>query len=226
MNSNDVVNDASLLSSSTATGGTMDKMLLPDDSLSSLFQCLPMNFPDQQQQGQFPAFANDDININNNVLFDLFNDESQQQLKITGGGGGEPSSSQVLLHHNHPFIVQPFTNTNEPHIVMHPPHQQQQDQDNSGIKKRNKSSSLSVKENELQLHEKKKVKRKRRKRSNPANKDDAAAAGDVDPDAPPKPKRITGLNKPLILSDALKTIMEGAIEVKYPNHPFFLLYST
>lgn len=220
-NSNDVVNDASLLSSSTATD-TMENLQLLDDSLSSLFQCLPsnsFNFPNQQQ-GQFPAFTNDNININNNDFFDFFHNESQQQLKITDGGGSEPSSSQVLLHHNHPFIVQPFTNTDEPHIVMHPSHLhhqqlQQQDQD-SGIKKRKKSSSLSVMENELQLHEKKKVKRKRKKRSNPADKDDAAA-GDVDPDAPPKPKRITGLNKPLILSDALQTIMEGAIELSRPE---------
>lgn len=216
---NNDVNDASLLSSSTTTG-TMDKLLLFDDPLSSLFQCLPMNnpnFPDQQQV-QFPTYNID----NNNVYFDLFNDESQQ-LKIADSS--QPSSSQVMLHYNHPFIVQPFTGSDEPHIVMHQQQQQQQQQleqqeDDINAKKRKKS--LSVVKDELQVHEKKKVKRKRKKRVNPANKNDA---GDVDPDAPPKPKRITGLNKPLILSDALQTIMEGAIEVKYPifcNHTFVL----
>lgn len=37
----------------------------------------------------------------------------------------------------------------------------------------------------------------------------------VDPNAPPKPKRNTGLNKPLILSSSLSAIMDGATEVKY-----------
>lgn len=57
--------------------------------------------------------------------------------------------------------------------------------------------------------DKKKVKRKRKNRK----------VVDVDPNAPPKPKRITGLNKPLILSQSLQTIMEGATEVK---HDFFI----
>jgi hypothetical protein len=35
----------------------------------------------------------------------------------------------------------------------------------------------------------------------------------VDPNAPPKPKRKTGLNKPLILSDALSELMDGDKEV-------------
>jgi hypothetical protein len=35
----------------------------------------------------------------------------------------------------------------------------------------------------------------------------------VDPNAPPKPKRITGLNKPLLLSTSLQTIMNGATQV-------------
>lgn len=35
----------------------------------------------------------------------------------------------------------------------------------------------------------------------------------VDPNAPPKPKRKTGLNKPLILSPALSELMDGEKEV-------------
>jgi hypothetical protein len=37
----------------------------------------------------------------------------------------------------------------------------------------------------------------------------------VDPNAPPKPKRITGLNKPLLLSTSLQTIMDGVTQVNY-----------
>lgn len=36
-----------------------------------------------------------------------------------------------------------------------------------------------------------------------------------DPNAPPKPKRKTGLNKPLILSPALSALMDDESEVSY-----------
>ncbi|KAI8094722.1 SWIB/MDM2 domain-containing protein [Thamnidium elegans] len=39
----------------------------------------------------------------------------------------------------------------------------------------------------------------------------------VDPNAPPKPKRKTGLNKPLILSDALSELMDGDKELSRPE---------
>ncbi|KAI8643973.1 SWIB/MDM2 domain-containing protein [Parasitella parasitica] len=39
----------------------------------------------------------------------------------------------------------------------------------------------------------------------------------VDPNAPPKPKRKTGLNKPLILSPALSELMDGEKELSRPE---------
>ncbi|KAI8364709.1 SWIB/MDM2 domain-containing protein [Radiomyces spectabilis] len=38
-----------------------------------------------------------------------------------------------------------------------------------------------------------------------------------DPNAPPKPKRKTGLNKPLILSTALSAVMDGDTELSRPE---------
>ncbi|KAI8994748.1 SWIB/MDM2 domain-containing protein [Pilobolus umbonatus] len=39
----------------------------------------------------------------------------------------------------------------------------------------------------------------------------------IDPNAPPKPKRITGLNKPLLLSPELSSIMNGERELSRPE---------
>ncbi|GAA5795564.1 hypothetical protein HPULCUR_000924 [Helicostylum pulchrum] len=39
----------------------------------------------------------------------------------------------------------------------------------------------------------------------------------IDPNAPPKPKRKTGLNKPLILSEALSELMDGDKELSRPE---------
>ncbi|KAI8326926.1 SWIB/MDM2 domain-containing protein [Choanephora cucurbitarum] len=39
----------------------------------------------------------------------------------------------------------------------------------------------------------------------------------IDPNAPPKPKRKTGLNKPLILSPALSELMDGDKELSRPE---------
>lgn len=94
-------------------------------------------------------------------------------------------SHQQTLYSNHSPIVEPFTD-NIPQVVA-------QKKNNSNKRK---------KHDEQKLPEKKKARKKKKKKE------------DVDPNAPPKPKRITGLNKPLLLSNSLQSIMEGATEVK------------
>ncbi|KAG1146263.1 hypothetical protein G6F37_002421 [Rhizopus arrhizus] len=54
------------------------------------------------------------------------------------------------------------------------------------------------------------VKRKSKSRKRKNNKI-------IDPNAPPKPKRKTGLNKPLLLSPVLSDLMDGAKELSRPE---------
>lgn len=134
---------------------------------------------------------------NDNTFYDLF---PQEKLQFIINDNTEPSSSQLMLHQqavytNHSPIVEPFTD-NKPQVVV-------QKKNNSN--KRKKAPA----EQDNKLQERKKPKKKKKKKE------------DVDPNAPPKPKRITGLNKPLLLSDSLQVIMEGATEVIYIYFTFF-----
>ncbi|KAI9351702.1 SWIB/MDM2 domain-containing protein [Pilaira anomala] len=129
-----------------------------------------------------------------NTFYDLFPQEKQQFII---DNTTEPSSSQSMihqqtLHSNHSPIVEPFTD-NIPQVVA-------QKKNNS-----NKRKKHSTEVDEQKLPEKKKAKKKKKKKE------------DVDPNAPPKPKRITGLNKPLLLSNSLQCIMEGATELSRPE---------
>lgn len=134
---------------------------------------------------------------NDNTFYDLF---PQEKLQFIFNDNTEPSPSQLMLHQqavysNHSLIVEPFTD-NKPQVVV-------QKKNNSN--KRKKAPA----EQDNKLRERKKPKKKKKE--------------DVDPNAPPKPKRITGLNKPLLLSNSLQVIMEGATEVIY-IHIFILLF--
>jgi hypothetical protein len=110
------------------------------------------------------------------------------------------NDSNMMLHHemynnsndNNGLVVEPFTDLN---ATPQPKKE----------KKRAPSSSQGKRKaiiDELQA-DVKKPKKKRKKKP----------VVDVDPNAPPKPKRITGLNKPLIISASLQTIMDGATQV-------------
>lgn len=136
---------------------------------------------------------------NDNTFYDLFPQEKQFIIN----NNTEPSSSQMLLHqetfyNNHSSIVEPFTDNNQPQIVV---------QKKNNSKKRKKPST---EDEQKTTQEKKKPKKKKKK-------------ADVDPNAPPKPKRITGLNKPLLLSNSLQIIMEGATEVKKKKYTLLSL---
>lgn len=89
--------------------------------------------------------------------------------------------------------------------MAHYPYPQQQHLDSTPNQKKRKGGDL-----EEYVHEfpapKKKTKTKKKRAKQPAEP--------VDPNAPPKPKRKTGLNKPLILSAALSAFVGGDTEVK------------
>lgn len=116
------------------------------------------------------------------------------------------NDSTMMLHHemynsssnnNNDLVVEPFTDldTTQPKTTKRPSSSQRK-------RKAPIEGEHSLQQQEQQVNVKK-PKRKRKKKP----------VVDVDPNAPPKPKRITGLNKPLILSASLQTIMDGAIQV-------------
>ena len=107
----------------------------------------------------------------------------------------------MMLHHemynnnsnnNNGLVVEPFTDLN---ATPQPKKANKRASSSSQGKRKATIDGLEV--------DVKKPKKKRKKKP----------VVDVDPNAPPKPKRITGLNKPLILSASLQTIMDGATQV-------------
>lgn len=116
----------------------------------------------------------------------------------------------MMLHHemynsgnnNNGLVVEPFTDLD----ATQPNKKPKKRASSQGKRKApvEDESSLQQQQEQQQV-DVKKPKRKRKKKP----------VVDVDPNAPPKPKRITGLNKPLILSASLQTIMDGATQVMF-----------
>ncbi|GAN02946.1 hypothetical protein MAM1_0031d02396 [Mucor ambiguus] len=119
------------------------------------------------------------------------------------------NDSTMMLHHemynsnsnNNGLVVEPFTDLDAT----------QSKKIKKGASSQGKRKAPIEDESFLQQPEQqvdsKKPKKKRKKKP----------VMDVDPNAPPKPKRITGLNKPLILSASLQTIMDGATQLSRPE---------
>ncbi|KAI8056463.1 SWIB/MDM2 domain-containing protein [Thamnidium elegans] len=180
-------NNNNIYDNPLSSSTVMTNELLVEDS--SLFAMNSNLHYEALNQYQEPFNCNND-----NTFYDLF---PQEKLQFIINDNTEPSSSQLMLHQqpvytNHSLIVEPFTD-NKPQVVV-------QKKSNS-----NKRKKAPAEQDSNKQQERKKPKKKKKKKE------------DVDPNAPPKPKRITGLNKPLLLSNSLQVIMEGAAELSRPE---------
>lgn len=134
----------------------------------------------------------------NHDFLDLFSQEKDFIINS--------NDSNMMLHHetynnNNGLVVEPFTDLNATQ-----PKKIKKRASSQGKRKAPVDDGSSLHQQQQQA-DVKKPKKKRKKKP----------VVDVDPNAPPKPKRITGLNKPLILSASLQTIMGGATQVKHIN---------
>ncbi|KAL9548683.1 hypothetical protein MBANPS3_005571 [Mucor bainieri] len=145
------------------------------------------------------AISNDLYIQPNHDFLDLF---SQQEKDFIINS----NDSTMMLHHemynnNNGLVVEPFTDLDATQPKKIKKRASSQGKRKAPIED---ESSLTQQEQQVDV---KKPKKKRKKKP----------VVDVDPNAPPKPKRITGLNKPLILSASLQTIMDGATQLSRPE---------
>ncbi|EPB87672.1 hypothetical protein HMPREF1544_05555 [Mucor circinelloides 1006PhL] len=134
----------------------------------------------------------------NHDFLDLFSQEKDFIINS--------NDSNMMLHHetynnNNGLVVEPFTDLNATQ-----PKKIKKRTSSQGKRKAPVDDGSSLHQQQQQA-DVKKPKKKRKKKP----------VVDVDPNAPPKPKRITGLNKPLILSASLQTIMDGATQLSRPE---------
>ncbi|KAK4515008.1 Transcriptional activator [Mucor velutinosus] len=135
----------------------------------------------------------------NHDFLDLF---SQQEKDFIINS----NDSTMMLHHemynsNNGLVVEPFTD-----LDATQPKKIKKRASSQGKRKAPIEDESSLQQQEQQVDVKKPKKKRKRK-----------LVMNVDPNAPPKPKRITGLNKPLILSASLQTIMDGATQLSRPE---------
>jgi hypothetical protein len=156
----------------------------------------PQQQQQQQQQHYLPVFSSPQLVQHNQILLQRYNSNGS----TTSSTNSQPS-----------FLSNNYHSMGHFNVPMHA--QQQgvyyQQQLQAELKKRQGTMNYGelLVEDHL-LHQqaaggsimKKKPKTKKKKKV-------------VDPNAPPKPKRKTGLNKPLILSPALSELMDGDKEV-------------
>ncbi|CEP17977.1 hypothetical protein [Parasitella parasitica] len=174
--------------------------------------------PQQQHPHQHQQLHNSNQN-NSQILLQRYNSNGS----TTSSTNSQPSylsNYSPMAHYNIPLQHQNDGNLNKMLYAQH--HHQQQQQHlqqlqqphNLQMNKKRKSTanSADLLEDHL-LHQQaggaiQKKKTKAKKKKTPKI---------VDPDAPPKPKRKTGLNKPLILSPALSELMDGEKELSRPE---------
>ncbi|KAL7318774.1 hypothetical protein PS15m_001979 [Mucor circinelloides] len=175
--------------------------------------------PHHQQQPHHPLHNNN--HNNSQILLQRYNSNGS----TTSSTNSQPSylsNYSPMAHYNVSLQHQNDSNLNKMLYAQH--HHQQQQQHlqqlqqphNLQINKKRKANAGAnnidlMDEHLLQQQagggiQKKKTKAKKKK-----------APKIVDPNAPPKPKRKTGLNKPLILSPALSELMDGEKELSRPE---------